>query len=155
MPNALDSLAQTRPDDIRHCLLAIMRYSRCMKLLSTLLPILLCLASASAMAQYGGSADIQKEKQMLAKLQSVQKCTEAAYRKMPKNPGMRKQYVDSTVQLGVATMKADSIDRKLKYKEALRYYRAALKVDPKNETARKWSDTIVAIYKSMGRPVPK
>ena len=40
------------------------------------------------------------------------------------------------------------------YKFALGDYRRALRYDPSNATARERMDEIVAIYQSMGRPVP-
>jgi hypothetical protein len=41
------------------------------------------------------------------------------------------------------------------YKFALADYRRGLRYDPTNEDARQKMDEIVAIYKSMGRPVPE
>ena len=41
------------------------------------------------------------------------------------------------------------------YKFALADYRRGLRYDPTNEAARGKMDEIVAIYKSMGRPVPE
>lgn len=67
----------------------------------------------------------------------------------------KKAYIDATVKFATATMTSPELDAKVKYKAALKLYREALKLDPKNEEATNNSKMIEDIYKSMGRPVPE
>lgn len=62
-------------------------------------------------------------------------------------------YIQATMDLADAYMWGNA-DQKIKYRNALQYYREALKADPKNAKAKASADIIVAIYKQMGRPVP-
>lgn len=64
-------------------------------------------------------------------------------------------YVKATMALANLYMEGDNgVPPRLKYPKALAYYREVLKVDPKNSDAKRSADTIIQIYKSMGRPVP-
>lgn len=79
----------------------------------------------------------------------------SAFSRTPKSAAAKKAYVASTVRYATASMASDDLDRKVKYKQALKLYREALKVDPKNHEAKNNSDLIVSIYKSMHRPIPE
>ncbi len=48
-----------------------------------------------------------------------------------------------------------SIPPRTRYPEALRLYRQALALDPKNKVALEDRKTIEGVYKQMGRPVPR
>jgi tetratricopeptide (TPR) repeat protein len=61
---------------------------------------------------------------------------------------------EATVEYGTAVMLAPELTPKEKYPKALRLFREVLKLDPDNAQAKKSAETIEAIYKSMGRPVP-
>jgi tetratricopeptide (TPR) repeat protein len=68
---------------------------------------------------------------------------------------VKKAYIEATVKLATATMNAPELSPKEKYPKALKLYRLALQFDPENAEAKESSETIVEIYKSMGRPVPE
>jgi tetratricopeptide (TPR) repeat protein len=89
----------------------------------------------------------------LAKLQKKYSITKANYGRH-KSASAKKAYVDATVEYALASEETQALDRKVKYRQALRLYREALKIDPTNQPAKVYSDQIIAIYKSMGRPVP-
>ena len=72
----------------------------------------------------------------------------------PKDAKAKVAYVAAGDRYATATMMSPDLDRKAKYRDALKVYREVLKVDPKNHEAKNNSDMIVSIYKSMGRPVP-
>jgi len=120
-----------------------------------LLASLLALLLVPAFGQYGKSnltpAEEAKNLQLLLKKQST---TKAAYLKHPKDVKAKKAYVDASVGLGLQYTFANTVDRKVKYKKALTYFREAKKTDPKNPVANEWIQRIESIYKSMGRPIP-
>lgn len=91
----------------------------------------------------------------IAKLQKQQAAAKAAFQKHKTNPKLKQAYVAATVHLGTATMMSPKLDRKVKYRNALRLYREALKVDPNNLEAKNNKELIEDIYRSMGRPIPK
>lgn len=72
----------------------------------------------------------------------------------PKDPKARQGFVAAGDRFATSTMMSPDLDRKVKYRDALRIYREVLKVDPTNHEAKSNSDLIVSIYKSMHRPVP-
>ena len=72
----------------------------------------------------------------------------------PKDPKARQAVVAAGDRYATATMMSPDLDRKAKYRDALRIYREVLKVDPKNHEAKNNSDMIVSIYRQMGRPIP-
>lgn len=78
-----------------------------------------------------------------------------AYEKNSKSQTAKETYVMTTVRLGTATMVADSLDAKVKYRRALELYREALKLDPENKEAGNNKDMIERIYRQMGRPIPQ
>ncbi len=117
------------------------------------LALVLCL-SVSGFAQYNKQVSPAEEKKSIAKLLKQHTATKAAYAKKPKDPKAKKAYVDTNVALGLQYTYSNTVDRKEKYKLALKYLREALRLDPKNKDAKQMHDQIVAIYKSMGRPVP-
>lgn len=91
----------------------------------------------------------------LSKAETNYKKEKAAYTAAPNDAAAKSKYVAATVAFGDANMMSDTLDRKVKYKEALKYYREALSVDPKNEPAKKSKELIESIYKQMGRPIPE
>lgn len=91
----------------------------------------------------------------LAALQKAYVSAKAAYAKKPKDAKVKKAYIDVTVVYGHESMMSQTLDRKVKYKQALNLYREALKLDPKNPIAKKESELIIGIYKQMKRPIPK
>jgi tetratricopeptide (TPR) repeat protein len=78
-----------------------------------------------------------------------------AYLAKPKDKAKKDAYVKATVVYGHESMVSPKLGAKVKYRQALRLYREALKLDPKNPVAKQESELIVSIYKQMGRPVPQ
>lgn len=73
----------------------------------------------------------------------------------PKDKKTRAAFIVAGDRYATATMTADSLPPRVKYRAALQLYREVLKVDPKNKEATNNSKMIIDIYKSMGRPVPQ
>ncbi len=115
---------------------------------------LLALLLVPAFGQYDKPVSPAEETKNLKLLITKQSTAKAAYLKHQADPKFKKQYVDTSVALGLQYTFANTVDRKVKYKKALTYFREAKKVDPKNPVANKWIDQIESIYKSMGRPIP-
>ena len=121
---------------------------------STLAAGLLCAMSLAQMGGYGAPKPTAADKAHIVKLEKEYDAAKAAFAKSPKNPKARQRFVDAGVQYGHESMVSPVLDRKIKYRQALRVYREVLKVDPKNPVAKQESDLIVSIYKSMHRPIP-
>ncbi len=98
--------------------------------------------------------DAADEAENIKLLTTKQESSKADYQKNPKDEKLKKAYVDSTVALGLQYTYAESVDRSQKYKLAMKYLNEALELDPENPDAKSVRETIVNIYKSMGRPVP-
>ena len=79
----------------------------------------------------------------------------AGFQKSTKNAKAKQAYVDATVALGTKVMTSSLLAPKEKYPRALKLYREALKLDPKNKEALENKAMIEQIYKSMGRPIPQ
>jgi hypothetical protein len=73
----------------------------------------------------------------------------------PNIPSIRQRFVIAADRLATASMTSPSLDRKVKYRLALRLYRQVLKIEPKNHEAASNSALIESVYRSMGRPIPK
>lgn len=136
-----------------------------MKTLSALALVAVAAFATTALAQgpysggqvkpgTGGYGSTGVNKATMAKLTAAQKKADAAFKKNPKDAAARKAYIDANNRHGLAAMRTDALDRKVKYKIAVADFRKVLKVDPKNAIAKENYDLIVSIYKSMGRPVP-
>lgn len=110
------------------------------------------LATGLVSAQASKPKDTKAE---LAKLEKSYKASKAAYVKKPKDANLKKKYVQATVDFGTATMMSGDLTPKVKYPGALKLYREALKVDPKNKVALENKKMIEDIYRSMGREIPK
>lgn len=94
-------------------------------------------------------------KQKIAVAYKTYAKAKAAYVKDKKSVPKRTAYIASTTKLADLYMLSLGLTPKEKYPNALKYYREVLKTDPKNTHAKDSADIIVAIYKSLGRPVPK
>ena len=75
--------------------------------------------------------------------------------KHPKDAKAKKDYVSATVIYANLSMYSDTLSSKVKYAQAYRLYREALKVDPKNKEAKESCDMLVSIYNSLHKPLPK
>jgi tetratricopeptide (TPR) repeat protein len=121
---------------------------------SSLIIICTLLLACLVGAQGAQSAEDTKELARLAKLDKAQATAKQAYLKKPKDAKLKKKYVDATTTLAYEVMTSPALSPREKYPRALRLYREAKQVDPKNKDAIKWVKEIEDIYKSMGRPVP-
>lgn len=99
--------------------------------------------------------DEKKELAELARVEKLQRASQAAFAKAPKDPQKKKSYVQLTLTLANNVQASMALGSKEKYPKALRLYRDVLKVEPKNKEALFHKNRIEAIYKSMGRPIPK
>ena len=91
----------------------------------------------------------------LKSLQAARSDAKQALDASPQDENTKAAYVEATVKLATATMMAPELDKKVKYKDALRLYREALKFDPANKVAKSNSKMIEDIYLSLGRPIPQ
>lgn len=96
-----------------------------------------------------------EETKQLATLKEEHDTTKAEFEKKKDDAGAKKEYVDATVAFATATMMAESLPPRQKYPDALRLYREALEVDPKNDIALENKKMIEDIYKSMSKPIPE
>ena len=99
--------------------------------------------------------DNPEETKQLATLKEEHDKTKAEFEKKKDDDKVKKEYVDATVAYATATMLAESLPAKQKYPDALRLYREALEIDPKNEVAIENKKMIEDIYQSMNRPIPE
>lgn len=119
--------------------------------LATLLALLL----VPAFGQYTKTnVSPTEEAKNLKLLIQKQSSTKATYLKNKANAKAKKQYVDASVALGLQYTFSNTVDRTVKYKKALTYFREARKTDPNNAVAKEWIERIESIYKSMNRPIP-
>jgi tetratricopeptide (TPR) repeat protein len=105
-------------------------------------------------APYASKADSGKPDRDLGALEEKMEEAKDSFESDRKDAAAKKAYVDATVEYGTAVMLAPELTPKEKYPKALRLFREVLKLDPDNAQAKKSAETIEAIYKSMGRPVP-
>ena len=125
-----------------------------MKPVATLALLALALGAVAQSPYAGQGGKPPVDKAAMTKLAKTQAAADAAFKKSPKNPGVRQAYIDANNRHGLACMVTDAIDRKVKYRMALTDFRKVLKVDPRNKVAKENADLIVSIYRSMGRPIP-
>jgi tetratricopeptide (TPR) repeat protein len=92
----------------------------------------------------------------LAPLDKAFSAAEAKLKKSPKDPAAKKAYVEAAYKYGKAAEDNNSskLTPPVQYRAALAMYNKALKVDPKHQPSITEKQKIVAVYKSMGRPVP-
>jgi hypothetical protein len=117
--------------------------------------VLVCAALGGAQGYMGAQKADPNDAKQLKALEKSYVASKAAYKKKPKDAKLKKAYVAATVKYGHESMMSTSLDRSLKYRQALRLYREALKLDPENPVAKPESELIIRIYKSLGKPVPK
>lgn len=91
----------------------------------------------------------------LAKAAKTYQETKLAFSKKPKANKLKVAFVHATVAYGTVMMLSPDLGPRDKYPGALKLYREALVLDPKNKEAIANKKAIEDIYKSMGRPIPK
>jgi tetratricopeptide (TPR) repeat protein len=72
----------------------------------------------------------------------------------PNDPALKQSLVSAHLKFGHYYLMNDTLSPKVKYPNALKHYRAVLKLDPNNQDAKDNAQQIVDIYKMMGREVP-
>jgi acyl-coenzyme A synthetase/AMP-(fatty) acid ligase len=119
-----------------------------------LVVILALLTIGPAIAQKGAPTNDKEEAVMLKALEA--KCVTArkAFFKNSKDAKLKKTYVSATFNYAEAVLVTPTLGPKDKYPKALSLYREVLKTDPKHTKAKAQANTIIKIYKDMGRPVP-
>lgn len=95
------------------------------------------------------------DKVKLQKAEKLYSATKMAWTKDKNNVPKRKSYVKATVSLGTIVMTSPLLGPKAKYPRALKLYREALRLDPKNKEALQNKRMIEDIYRSMNRPIPQ
>ncbi|MDP1677188.1 MAG: hypothetical protein Q8L88_10020 [Bacteroidota bacterium] len=80
---------------------------------------------------------------------------EEIQKKSPNDIALQQSLVSAYIKFGHFYLNNDTLAPKVKYPTALKYYRAALKIDPNNKDAEDNANLIIGIYKDMGRPVPE
>ncbi len=119
------------------------------------LPVALILALFASVGLCQKTPDLdKKELAMLKGLETEQAKAKAVFTKNPGDANAKKKYVAVTMKLADAQLVSPALSSKQKYPMALRNYRIAYKLDPKNKDAKGNIDMIEGIYKSMGRPIP-
>ncbi len=110
---------------------------------------------ANQQASVAPTQDAPVTDKLLAKDKQEYELAKLGYAKDPASKTAKDTYVFTTVRYGLAKMDpGNSEDSKVKYPDALRLFREALKVDPANADAQKNEDLIESIYKQMKRPIP-
>jgi len=97
----------------------------------------------------------KEDKAQLAQFLSAYKVAKSNFAKNPKSTSAKTRFIAATDRFALASMTTGTLDRKVKYRQALHLYREVLKIDPKNHDASNNSALIISIYKQLGRPVPQ
>jgi cytochrome c-type biogenesis protein CcmH/NrfG len=119
------------------------------------------LAGSSAQAQqapyapYAGGAKPSGKDAKVDALKAAAAKLEKELKAKPNDAKLKMQTAEALYKAGNATMLSPNLDRKLKYKDALVYFRKCLALNPKHKQAAEEKATIEMIYKSMGRPIPQ
>ncbi len=72
----------------------------------------------------------------------------------PEDPALKQARIAAHLKTATYYMTDENVDRKIKYRTALKHYRVVLALDASNTEAKEAADQIIAIYNQMGRPVP-
>ena len=124
-----------------------------MRKFSIVFLIFMVLGLSVTIAQTSLGTPNQNDAILLAKMEKGYTAAKKSYQHH-KSAKTREDYVIATVRFGTTSMVASVLPPRTKYKQALRLYREALKLDPNNHEAKSNSELIISIYRSMHRPVP-
>jgi len=72
-----------------------------------------------------------------------------------KDAKVKDKVAEAYYKAGHTAMVSEKLGRRQKYVLALKHFRTALSYNPKHAAAKSEKETIEAIYKQMGRPIPQ
>ena len=107
----------------------------------------------------GQKVDPEKLKQANALVESgnyeegIQQLDELA-KSSPDDQAVKQSQISAHMSYAKYFMENDTLSPKVKYPNALKHYRAVLRLDPNNKNAQDNANQIIEIYKMMGREVP-
>jgi hypothetical protein len=114
-------------------------------------------AGAKAMTTESALKQAPKDDPSLVPLDKAFYAAAAALKKSPKDPKVKKAYVEAAYKYGKTAEDNASgkLPRPVQYRTALALYRKALAVDPKHKPSLDEKQKIDDIYKSMPGGIPK
>lgn len=80
---------------------------------------------------------------------------EEFYKSSPNDMALKQSLISAHMKYGNFYMFNDSLAPREKYPQALKQYRAVLKLDESHKDANENAKQIIEIYEMMGRPVPE
>ncbi|MEW5798355.1 MAG: hypothetical protein AB1728_05060 [Bacteroidota bacterium] len=80
---------------------------------------------------------------------------EDLYKSTPDDIALKQSLVSAHMKYGNFFMYNDTLAPKEKYPNALKHYKAVLKIDASNADAKDKANQIIEIYQMMGRAVPE
>lgn len=80
---------------------------------------------------------------------------DAVAKASPNDPALKLSLISAHMKYAHFYMFNDTLGPKEKYPNALKHYRAVLKLDPNIQEAKDYAQQIIDIYKMMGRAVPE
>lgn len=107
----------------------------------------------------GQKVDPEKLKQANALVESgnyeegIQQLDELA-KSSPDDQAVKQSQISAHMSYAKYFMENDTLSPKVKYPNALKHYRAVLRLNPNNKNAQDNANQIIEIYKMMGREVP-
>lgn len=112
-------------------------------------------ARPQAHPSYHGAAGPAARDVNVEKLSAAAARLEAQVKAHPKDAALKLKAAEAEFQAGHASMMSQKLDRKVKYRDALRAFRRALALNPQHKQAAEEKAMIETIYRQMGRPIPK
>lgn len=80
---------------------------------------------------------------------------EDLYKSTPDDIALKQSLVSAHMKYGNYFMYNDTLAPRVKYPNALKHYKAVLKIDESNADAKDKANQIIEIYQMMGRAVPE
>lgn len=113
-----------------------------------------CMTIAFGVPMIADAQGLKAERERLQRLERAYQSAKRAFEQDRGNATKRRAYIDRTVAFGTATMNSPALPPRQKYPRALRLYREALRLDPRNREALANKKMIEDIYRQMGKPIP-
>jgi tetratricopeptide (TPR) repeat protein len=80
---------------------------------------------------------------------------EDLYKSTPDDIALKQSLISAHMKYGNYFMYNDTLAPRIKYPNALKHYKAVLRIDASNTDAKDKANQIIEIYQMMGRPVPE